>query len=81
MSKQAANGATEAEKLVEVRLLRNYVPVNAEFDTTPDEDHLPEEKKTKLYRKRLAGDVVSLPRSEARKVIDAGIAVITADLV
>lgn len=75
MSKQTANGATEAEKLVEVRLLRGYVPVNAEYSVPPDEPN------TKIYVKRLAGEVVSLPRSEAKDVIAKGIAEITADLV
>jgi hypothetical protein len=75
MTKQTANGATEAEKLVEVRLLRNYVPLNAEF-VTPEED-----PNTKIYVKRLAGEVVGLPRSEAKDVIAKGIAEITADLV
>lgn len=78
MTKQT-NGAAEAdktEKLVEVRLLRNYVPINAEYSTTPDDGHT-----TKIYTKVLAGEVVSLPRSEAKRVLDLKIAEITADLV
>jgi hypothetical protein len=70
-----ANETAAEEKLVEVRLLRNYVPVNADV-TIPDDD-----PKTRLYAKRLAGEVISLPRSEAKDVIAKGIAEITADLV
>ena len=75
MTKQNANGAAEAEKLIEVRLIRNYVPVGAEFSVPEDEP------KTKIYVKRLAGEVISLPRSEAKDVIAKGIGEITADLV
>lgn len=71
MTKQTANGATEAEKLVEVQLLRNYVPVNAE--QVPDAPG--------VFIKRFAGEVIQLPRSEAKAAIASGIAAITADLV
>lgn len=70
-----ANEVVSEEKSVEVRLLRNYVPINADFSVPEDEP------KTKIYVKRLAGEVVSLPRSEAKHVLDLKIAEITADLV
>lgn len=56
------------EKLVEVRLLRDYVPAD-----TKDEDG--------VFPKVKTGTVVSLPRDEAKKAIAGGIAEITADLV
>lgn len=68
---EATSGASE--KLVEVRLLRNYVPSEAEI--------VPDTEKTPVFVKRWAGEVVSLPRSEAKRVIDLGIGQITADLI
>lgn len=74
MSKQNANGAAEAEKLIEVRLLKNYVPANPErVEGTPESEP--------VFVKRWAGEVLSLPRTEAKRVIDLGIAQITADLI
>jgi hypothetical protein len=64
-------GASDVEKTVEVRLLRNYVPANPE--SIPD---APE-----VFIKIPAGTVISLPRSEARDVIAKGIAAVTADLI
>ena len=60
------------EKLVEVRLLKNYVPANPELkdDTIPG-----------VFVKHFVGEVVSLPRSEAKRAIDLGIASVTADLI
>lgn len=60
----------EAEKLIEIRLLRNYVPENAE--QVPDAPG--------VFIKRLAGEVIELPRPEAKAAIANGIAAITADL-
>jgi hypothetical protein len=67
----AKTDAAPEEKLVEVKLLRNYVPVNAE--QVPDAPG--------VFVKRHAGEVLELPRSEAKAVIAAGIAAVTADLI
>lgn len=75
MTKQNANGATEAEKLVEVRLVRDYVP------REPQSEEDVALRKEGIFRKVLAGSVLSLPRPEAKDAIAKGIAEITADLV
>jgi hypothetical protein len=64
---------TDPEKLVEVRLLRNYVPADPEV--------LPGDPAEPVFKKILAGEVISLPRSEARQAIANGIAAVTADLI
>jgi hypothetical protein len=69
-----------AEKLIEVRLLRNYVPESAEVQEWAH-DVLERDKKSPIYIKRWAGEVLSLPRTEAKRCIDLGIAQITADLI
>jgi hypothetical protein len=62
-----------SEKLVEVRLLRNYVPQDPEI--------IPGTENEPVFVKRFAGEVLSLPRDEAKRVIDLKIAEITADLI
>ncbi len=81
MTKQTANGATEAQKLVEVRLLRHYVPQNGEFYISADDIYAGTPKETRLNVKVPAGTVISLPRDEAKWAISEGIAQITADLI
>jgi hypothetical protein len=67
-------GASDVEKTVEVRLLRNYVPaIPDRVEGTPDNEP--------VFVKIPAGTVISLPRSEARDVIAKGIAAVTADLI
>jgi hypothetical protein len=67
--------AAEDNKLVTVRLLKGYVPVNAGFDVPR------EEPETKIYHAVPAGEVVDLPRDEARRAIQLGIAIVDADLI
>ena len=73
--------APAAEKLVEVRLLRNYVPREGEFHISADDLYAGTPRESKLYIKRLAGEILTLPRDEAKAVIAAKIAEITADLI
>ena len=68
-------------KLVEVRLLRNYVPRDGEFHVSADDLYAGTPRESKLYVKRLAGEILTLPRDEAKAVIAAKIAEITADLI
>ena len=70
-----------AEKTVEVRLLRHYVPRDGEFYISADDIYAGTPKETKLFVKIPAGTVVSLPRDEAKHCIDNKIAEITADLI
>ena len=63
-----ANEQPKAEKLVEVRLLRDYVPAGAEADEG-------------VFPKVKAGEVIKLPRDEAKKAIELKIAEVSADLV
>ena len=76
------NDATPTDnKLVEVRLLRNYVPRDGEFHISADDIHAGTDRESKLYIKRLAGEIVTLPRDEAKDVIKNKIGEITADLI
>lgn len=70
-----------ADKTVEVRLLRHYVPRGAEHRVSADDVYAGTPRETKIYDKVLAGTVVSLPRDEAKFAIDNKIAEITADLI
>jgi hypothetical protein len=81
MAKTPEVAAAAAEKLVEVRLLKNYVPYGADYSEHSEIDAKGREHITKIYDKLPAGSVVELPRSEAKRALDLGIATITADLV
>ena len=70
-----------AEKTVEVRLLRHYVPRNGEFHISADDVYAGTPKETKLFVKIPAGSVIGLPHDEAKFVITNKIAEITADLI
>ena len=73
--------AHEVEKLVEIRLLRHYVPRDGEFHISADDVYAGTSKESKIYVKRLAGEVLNLPRDEAKFVIANKIGEITADLI
>ena len=73
MAKAPENASVAAEeKTVEVRLLRNYVPEHPEVRDAEHPD---------VFVKRMAGEVLKLPRTEAKRTIDLGIAAVTADLI
>lgn len=62
--------AAPAEDLVEVLLLRNYVPANAKRVDGSD-----------AFVKIPAGEVIKLPRTEAKRALALEIAKVTADLI
>ena len=63
---KADNASGASEKLIEVRLLRDYVPANAQ---ERDSDH------PGVFVKVKAGSPISLPKEEAKRTLELGIAV------
>ena len=63
---KADNASGASEKLIEVRLLRDYVPANSPFR---DDDH------PGVFVKVPANSMVSLPKEEAKRALELGIAV------
>jgi hypothetical protein len=77
---RGADGAIQEvtpDDLVEVRLVKNYVPIDgAKKPPYPGNDA------TEIVFERIpAGESILLPREEARRAIKLGIAVIDADLI
>jgi hypothetical protein len=69
------------EREVEVELLNPYVPYSGTFDEYPDVDVFGKPMVAKIFHKVPAGEVLSLPVSEAKRLIKAGKAKVTADLI
>ena len=59
------NDVTPAEKLIEVRLLKNYVPANPE---------LKDERIPGVFVKHLVGEMLKLPKAEAKRALELGVA-------
>jgi hypothetical protein len=71
-----ATGATDELDLVEVRLLRGYSPIyGARYE---DRESL---VVSRIFEKRWPGEVLQLPREEARRALKLGIATIDGDLI
>jgi hypothetical protein len=75
-----AGAPSAKEDLVEVRLVRGYVPLDGTYD---ERESLQGDRVlvSKIYHKRMPGEVLALPRVEARDILRKGIAVIDGDLV
>jgi hypothetical protein len=76
-----ATGATDELDLVEVRLLRGYSPIyGARYE---DRESLQGNQVvvSRIFEKRWPGEVLQLPREEARRALKLGIATIDGDLI